>query len=417
MEKVFVELIRQLKENPEQIPRLMLKAEAAFESYGYRETIPVGVNDILIVRLDAIGNMVLTSGFLREVRTNFPQARITLVCSPLTYPIVELCPYVNEVLTFDKNALDKNFPAIFEQIADFCRKNLWQRHFGLAFSPQWGSDNLPAVLMTWLSGARDRVGYGKNPYGKWGIEFPAEESVRDNFLLTKNIVAPRDAVAEVAKMFYILEDMGLATTKDNMELFFGAADFLKARDLFANVPPDTKKVLLGLSAGAPNKKYPVEKYLVALRKLAEKDLVFVIVGGQDVLDDANFIQENLPAEKVLNLAGKTTLRETEAVVGLTDCYVGNVTGVMHMAAAAQLPSIVLYREAEELENYLPGAFSEFRRFPPWQTKSIILRPDRQLEDCAARGEIYGWCHHDEAHCITQIPPSQIVEAFEALDSL
>ena len=117
----------------------------------------------------------------------------------------------------------------------------------------------------------------------------------------------------------------------------------------------------------------------------------------------------------MNLVGKTTLRETEAIVSLTDYYLGNDTGVMHMAAACQIPCLVLYREAADKENISPGCLSEFARFSPWQTNSVILRPDHQLDDCAAKEPIYGWCHSHEPHCITQITPQEIIDAFEALE--
>ena len=417
MEKIFADLIERLKAEPNQAQGLMLMAEAAFESAGYRENVPVGVEDILVVRLDAVGDMILTSGFLRELRANYPYARITLVCSPLARPVVELCPYVNEVLTFDKDSLDRNFPAMFETLVGFCKEHLWQRHFSMAFSPQWGTDNLPGLLMAYLSGARERIGYGVNPYASWGAEASPEVAVRDNFLLTNNIIAPREAVAEIEKHFYVLSAVGLAINKDNTELFFDAADFLRAQEMLQVIPPNCKRVVLGIGAGFGSRQYPVDKLVVALKVLAAKDLCFVIVGGQAEVADANFIEQSLPSGKVLNLAGKTTLRETEAVIGQADYYIGNDSGVMHMAATAQLPCVVIYREAQDKEDFLPGALSEYRRFPPWQTQSVILRPDHQLEECANRPPIYGWCHHAEAHCITQIPSSQIIEAFEALEGL
>lgn len=416
MEKVFAELIQRLKAEPDKIGDVLFAAESEFERSGFREEVSIGVQNILIVRLDAIGDMVLTSGFLREVRTNFPCARITLVCSPLVRPIVELCPYVNEILTFDKDAFNRDFTVMFERIATFCRENLWQEKFELAFSPQWGSDNLPGLLMMWLSGARERIGYGVHPYANWGVEPSAEEAAFDNFLLTKNIVPPQEAFSEVEHHFFLLQAIGIEINRDDIELFYGAADVLQACAFLRDVPPNCKKVLLGIGAGFGSRQYPAEKLLIALRVLAEKDLCFVIVGGRAELDDANFIENSLPRGKVLNLAGKTTLRETEAIIALTDYYIGNDSGVMHMAAASKIPCVVLYREAQDKEDCMPGLFSEYRRFPPWQTKSVILRPDRQLEDCASRSPIYGWCHHVEAHCITQIPPSQIVEAFEALEA-
>ncbi|MBQ3726469.1 MAG: glycosyltransferase family 9 protein [Selenomonadaceae bacterium] len=464
MEKFFDDLFRMMrKADPTTHLTFLERAEEEFRRQGYREEISSGVENILIVRLDAIGDMILMSGFLREVRKNFPHARITLVCSPLVRPIVELCPYVNEVLSFDKKNLDKNssrlpetistffkknfwrkkfsgtsspqkdtdksfdaknadknFLQMLETVAAFCRDNLWRKKFSIAFSPKWskGIDSLTGLFMCWLSGARERIGFSNFPGKSWGEETPAAIDILDNFLLTKCIVTPRSTVTEIEKNFYLLESVGLKVNQTQAELFFEAADFIRARELLKNIPSTNKKVLLGIGAGELNRKYPVEKLLVALKELLKKDLVFVIVGGKSEFEDAAFLEKNLPREKVLNLTGKTTLRETEAIISQMDFYLGNDTGVMHIAAAGQIPCLVLYRDAADKEDFLPGLFSCFQRFPPWQTKSVILRPTHQLEECARLKPIYGWCHvKDRPHCIAQISPQEIIDGFEKLEAL
>lgn len=186
MTKTFLdEFFRLMKvAEPSTYHAFMLRLEEEFKQAGYRADILIGVENILIVRLDAIGDMILTSGFIREVRKNFPHARITLVVTPLVYPLVELCPYVNEVLTFDLKTLNRNFPIMIETLTAFCRDNLWQQHFSIAFSPQWGSDNLPGLLMAWLSGAHERIGYGTYPYTSWLGATSQQVVAQDNFLLT-----------------------------------------------------------------------------------------------------------------------------------------------------------------------------------------------------------------------------------------
>ena len=419
LDQFFEEFFRLLRQaDPSTLGKFLARAEDEFCRQGYREEISSGVENILIVRLDVIGDMILTSGFIREVRKNFPRARITLVCSPLVHPIVELCPYVNEVLSFDAKNLDRNFSRMLETVAVFCREHFWQRHFSIAFSPQWGSHNIPALLMCWLSGARERIGFDEFPAKSWGEKPPDAVEILDNFLLTKNIVTPRSAVSEAEKLFFLLEAVGLKVNQTHMELFFEEADTLRARKLLENIPPTSKKVLLGIGAGFPGRKYPVEKFLVALKELAKKNLTFIIVGGKSEFKDANFLEKNLPAGKVLNLVGKTTLRETEAVISQTDFYLGNDSGVMHMVAAAQVPVLAIYRDAQDKDDYLPGLYSECQRFPPWQTKSVILRPDRQLEECAKREPTYGWCHvNDRPHCIAQVSPQEIIDGFEILEEL
>ena len=217
LEGFFAELFKLMREaEPSTYHNFMLRAEEEFKRTGYREKNSEGIENILIARLDVIGDMILTSGFIREVRANFPRARITLVVSPLTFPMVELCPYVNEVLSFNPNQTVGNFPDALEKIVTFCKENLWRKNFSIAFSPQWGSLNFSALLLCWISGARERIGYGTNPYKSYFADSLAEYTARGNFLLTKNIVTPQSIVAELEKHLYLLTASGFAVNQDKL---------------------------------------------------------------------------------------------------------------------------------------------------------------------------------------------------------
>lgn len=413
----FDELFSEIHGGSRDYGQFLVRIEEEFMRQGYRDENSGGVENILIVRLDAIGDMILTSGFLREVRENFPRARITLVCYSHVRPVVELCPYVNEVLSIDKNIAHAPFNAAFEGLAVFCRDNLWQKKFSIAFSPRWHDDTLYSLLLCWLSGARERIGYGSYPYDSWIGEPPQQIAAIDNFLLTKKIVTPKDIVRDVDKNFYLLLAADYNVNQTSLELFYSAADVQRAKELLEDIPAGCKKVILGIGSGETRKKYPVEKYLVALRELVKKNLAFIIVGGQNEIAEAEFLEKNLPRGKILNLVGKTTLREAEAITAQTDFYLGNDTGNLHMASAEKIPVLALYCEAQDRENILPGVFSYPHRFPPYQTNSVTLRPLHPLDECATLPPIYGWCHRNEPHCITQITPQEIVAAFEVLEGM
>ncbi len=414
----FGELFREMRKAlPQTHGQFLLRAEQEFQRLGYREKISAGVENILVVRFDAIGDMILMSGFLRELRRNFPQARITLVAHSDVCPVVEFCPYVNEVLGFDRKIFRKDLVDIMEQIAIFCREHLWQKKISIAFLPRWHNDTLGNLLMAWLSGARERIGYGTYPFHSWkGAPSPQIAAI-DNFLLTQNVVTPRSVVSDVEKNFYLLQTCGHVVEQDHMELFYGAADIQRADELLATLPADCKKVVVCVGSREGGKKYPPEKYLIAFRELLKKNLVFVIVGGRDDIDAATYLEKNLPSGKVLNLAGKTTIRETEAIVSRMDYYVGNDTSIMHMAAAEQIPVLALFRDPVDKEDVLPAIFGPFRRFFPWQTKSVVLRPDHAIDECATLPPVYGYCRRNYPHCIAQIPPQEIIEGFERLQSL
>ena len=413
----FGEFFREMrKAPPEAYGEFFQRAEEEFLRQGYRKKFSSGVENILIVRLDAIGDQILLSAFLREVRRNFPTAHITLVVTPIAAPMVEFCPYVNKVLSLNKKSLVGNLPEVLEKIAVFCRDNLWQKKFSIAFSPRWDFDTASALLTCWLSGARERIGYCVNPFKSWLSNPPPIFAPQYGFLLTKDIVTPQSVITEVEKNFYLLTANGFKVEQTHMELFFGAEDFQYTKELLEDFPKSAKKVTIGIGGSAPTKKYPVEKYLIALKELAKKNLVFVIVGGKGEIDDAAYLEKNLPHGKVLNLVDKLTVRQTEAIISLTDFYLGNDTGTLHMAAAAHLPVIGIYRGSIQQENIFPAILNEYRRFPPYRTKAIALRPVEPLGDCASEPPVYGLCRHPEIpHCITQITPQEIIDAFEKIE--
>ena len=391
-------------------------AEVEFKNFGFRDDIKNGVENILILRLDVVGDSIVTSGYVREIRKNFPNARITLMVSQYVKNIVEFCPYINEVITFNGgSALGKEPLFMLHEIETFCYENLWSYHFTKCFSSQWGQDNLATMLMCFMSGAIERIGFGLYTFEKYiGENKNKFTATIDKYSLTKKVSTPEDVITEYDKAFYQLENIGLKVTDRSLELWYTAEDFLRAKEILKNFHSEKQKIVIGLGAGAENRKYPVEKYLVALKKIAEKNFVFVIVGGNAEKNDAEFLEKNLPIGTVFNFVGKTSLRETMAVISQMNFYIGNGTGVMHMAATLNIPLLAVYREAKDRENNFPGIFSEYKRFPPANTKDVVLRPEHALDDCAKRFDVHGVCVHAEPHCITQITPDEIVEGFEKL---
>src|SRR5271157_5620018 len=103
---------------------------------------------ILVVRLGEIGDTVLTTPFLRELRRNAPGGWITLVVKPEAFNLVELCPYVNEVVTFDwpvsgqAGTLKGHARALA-----LAATRLWKRRFDLALLPRWDVDYYHATYL------------------------------------------------------------------------------------------------------------------------------------------------------------------------------------------------------------------------------------------------------------------------------
>jgi lipopolysaccharide heptosyltransferase II len=116
---------------------------------------------ILVVRLDTIGDLVLISPFLRELRRLNPNAWITLVVDPRFLNVVELCPFVSEVLTFEPR---RSFGKLELHIRALrlAGSYLLQRRFDLALLTRWGADYYHSAFVAYFSGALCRVGFSEN---------------------------------------------------------------------------------------------------------------------------------------------------------------------------------------------------------------------------------------------------------------
>ncbi|MBQ7628611.1 MAG: hypothetical protein IJS81_00120 [Selenomonadaceae bacterium] len=99
-------------------------------------------------------------------------------------------------------------------------------------------------------------------------------------------------------------------------------------------------------------------------------------------------------------------------MSLTDIYIGNDTGTQHVAAALKKPIITLSRVAKDITEFFKS-YNEAISYRPWQTKAIVLQPAHQLAECRAKPSSLG-CVVDDPHCIAQIEPLEIVDAYEKI---
>ena len=375
------------------------KMETAFNMSGFREPENNStMKNILLVHIGAAGDFILTTPAIRAVRENYPNAYITLVVRENIFKLAELCPYVNEVLSI-KSIREINLREDFINAANFAAEHLWQRRFDLAIC--LGTViNLIRNFLMYLSGARQRVTYLFDELG--------------GFLNTHCYPMSKEwNTHDVMINLYLLKAHGLKIGNTDIEIWFNNSDLYTARRLLKNFGEGRIKVAVGIGANSPARKYPIEKYLVAFKQIINKGASLVIFGGQSEIDDAKFLEDNLPEGCVKNFVElKAGWRIDAAAMSLTDIYVGNFTGACDVAAALKKPVVVLSRVARDIKNIFKG-INESERYLPWKTVSAIVRPAHQLEECKSKPNFQG-CTAGKAHCIAQIEPDEIVYAFDKM---
>ena len=384
--------------------------ELLFRTFGMRrkrESIDLSRSQrAIVVKLDEIGDMVLTSPFLRELRRNMPAAWITLVVKPEVKHLVDLCPYVNEVLTYDARTrarphkLRRHWRAL-----SVAWKHLWRRRFDLAILPRWDTDHYHAAFLLYFSGAPVRVGYSENVNDR-------KRTLNTGFdRLFTHLLHDDTPKHEVDHNLDVIRFLGGTIQDDRLELWTGQEDEIFADEtLTANcVRPGEMLIAFGPGAGHPHRMWPLANFLKLGDWLrGETQARIVVVGGHNEKPLGEELQRQL-GETVINVVGKTTLRQAGAILRRCQLYVGNDAGPMHLAAAASVPVVEISchpRNGSLLHDNSPV------RFAPWGVSHRIHQPEFALSPCS------GACTAAHGHCIRSINPEQVMVAImEQLSSL
>lgn len=371
---------------------LRLLAEPLFRLQGRRRP-PERLLDarrVLVIRPDRIGDVVLSSPFLRELRRSLPpDAHITLLTRPEVRELVALCPHVDEVLTYRwEMAWNRSRRIRYAQALALAREHLWSRRFELAILPRWDVDQDNALVIAYLSGAAYRVGYVQQ------VSLARRRGEDFTDLLTHRYPQPRIR-HELEHGLAMVRWLGGHVEDDRPELWLSDDDRAWARQFLAQYGHDGGRPLVALAPGTgePKRNWPLERYTALAAWLqAEMGAAILLIGGPQEQAAAERIQAAL-AGRGLVAAGRAGLRRTAALLEHCTLYVGGDTGPMHMAAAAGATVVAISCHPQTGSPASPNAPV---RFGPWGPGHIVLQPPAPLPPCTEQ------CLAREPHCITAV---------------
>lgn len=349
------------------------------------------IKNILVVRLDAIGDVVLTSPLIRELRRLFPDAFISLVVNPETYNLVEKCPHVNEVLTFDRK-VRAPFGRLIRQwrALKLARKSLWKRKFDLAILPRWDADHYHGAWLCRMSGAKWRIGYAQSGKSR---------------LFTHLI--PGDGIKhEVERNLDIVKFLGGKVAHDKLETWIADEDESFAVNALKKHGAAAGDLLIaiGPGAGSIGRRWPVERFGEICKTASERHRAKpVVIGGQadEILGDE--LRGRL--KSIINMAGKTSLRQTTALLKRCRLFIGNDSGPMHLAAAAGIPVVEISAHPKGGDPSTPDSPV---RFHPWGVCSAVIQPESPVAPCNET------CKANEPHCILSVSIGEVTAAMESM---
>ncbi|MBI5674227.1 MAG: lipopolysaccharide heptosyltransferase II [Nitrospirae bacterium] len=340
---------------------------------------------ILIRGVNWIGDAVITLPAIRAIRRAFPDAQISLLVKPWVAEIFKGSPDVDEIILYNeehKGVIGKL------KLVNVLR----QKKFDKAILLQNAFD---AALIAWLAGIPERIGYKRDFRG---------------FLLTKAIPLKNDDVREHQVYYYLnlIKEAGIKPVAAEPYIYLSDEERENARALLSPLPlTPYPSPLIGINPGATYgsaKRWPAKHFAELIRKIInELDGRVIIFGSPAEADISNEIVKQLETHNsklktsILNMTGKTNLRELAALISECDVFITNDSGPMHMAAALHVPTVALFGSTDSSAT---GPFGDGHKVI---TKKLSCSPCLERE-----------CPEGHLKCMTEITPTEVFSALQEL---
>ena len=330
------------------------------------------VRDVLVLRLDRIGDVLMALPALADLRRALPSARIRLAVGRWSEEVAGMAP-VDDVLVWSAPWAGRRGEGAEGRLA-LARKAraLAARPPDVAIDLQ--GDVRAAFLMR-LTAARARVGYANTGGRSWLTHVvPLDETdswVEQNRRAVEVVAGPRRETATAA---HVVADP--AWTRALLE-----REGLAGRTPLVGIHP---------SGGRTIKQWPVERWREVARRLQESfGATVVVTGGAGDIDLARALGAGLP-QPVIDLAGRLSVAETMAVIGACDLFLSPDTGPMHMACAMGTPSVAVFGPSAA-ERYSSADLS------PTPARHLVVRRELWCAPC-------NLIRTPPEHCVADIVP-------------
>lgn len=352
------------------------------------------VRAVLIIRLDGLGDCVMTLPLLHQLRQGFPRAHLVVLTQPAAEPLFRCSGATDEVLVLRAPhlpLLPRQLGALIAAIQLYWRE-LRGRFFDIVISPRWDLDAFLATFLCGLTRAPITVGYEDNTS-------PGKLRWNSGFQRTWNILLDAGPLQhEVQRNLALGRALGCDAADRRPQLTIKPEQRRRAREWLGNAG-DQVFVSVGLPAGHARRRWTAERYVATLRLLEQQlGIIPVLFADAPSSSLAETIMRQFPQSR---LAKEVPLMLVAALLSECRIFIGSDSGLGHLAAAVDCPTVTLSPHAFDSA---PSDPSNPVRFRPYSPRSIVIQPRAARQGCEAG------CISNEPHCIVDISPKEVAEA-------
>ncbi len=314
-----------------------------------------GIKKILVIKLRHIGDVLMSVPVFRALRENFPEAHIAALVNSGTEEVLEASPFINEIIAFDRSIKKMNFPQKYIKEISFL-KMMRRKGFDMAVDLTGGDR---AAIISFISGAAYRLGH----------------DIREGFLgkryLYTHLAGKNDNQHIVLQNLDIVRQFGIKI--DNLSVDISIPEDAR---MFANrileknsTDKNTPVVHVHPTSRWLFKCWRDEYMAEVINWLTDRGITVIVTSAPDKreMEKAKKILSivrsrfTVHGSRLLDLCGKTTIKQIAAISEVSDLFFGVDSAPMHIAAAVGTPVVALFGPS--------GAF----HWGPWDNESSKLR--------------------------------------------
>jgi len=344
-----------------------------------RQTRPI--HRILVIRLDQMGDVVMTKPALTALREKFPDAAIDLLIAEENRALFEQDPEIDEVIGLQSHWFSTH-PSVSAQIQSFFRilGQARRKQYDLAIDFR---GDLRHILWMWLAGIPRRLGYGRTG---------------GDFLLSEKTTYSANE-HQVNLNLNLLEGFGITRQSKIKPFIYSKEQKIDFENRLSDVlgPALGPRIVVHPSAGYPTKRWGSLKYWELIQRILAADIGQIVLIGTEG-EKQDFPELEAANGKLVDLRGKTSLTDLLVLFESCDYFVGNDSGPSHLAAAQGMEVLVIF-----------SGTNDSRLWRPWTNRLRLIDYPVPCSPCEARD-----CPLQHHECMEKITVDQVFEAVQEM---
>ena len=335
---------------------------------------------ILVIQTAFLGDIILTTPLLRNLKERFPESKISFLTTPQGAEILSGNPCISDLIVYDKKGRDTGIIPFLKMAG-----RIKEEGFSLVVSPH---KSFRTSLLAFISGASRRIGF---------------DTASLSFLYADKIQYEKQ-LHEVDRYLQLMETLG-GKIEAKPEVFITSNGQKRADSLLSSFGIKSKDMVIGLLIGSEwqTKRWHPEGYADLIDYLAERfSAKLIIFGEKKELAIAEKIAK-LCRNKPIIACGKTTLADLPPLFMACELLIGGDTGTMHIGVALKRKCVVIF-----------GPTTPELGFSPYKAESAVIIEKKGLacRPCSPHGPKR--CPKGHFACMKDIGAEDVINACEGL---